>query len=319
MKPKIIGIGELLWDMLPVGPRMGGAPANFACHVKALGADAAVISRVGADDSGARLLVKLQALGVSVEGITEDPVNPTGSVMVDLGSDGQPRFEISREVAWDHLQANPDQIRMIRTADAICFGSLGQRSAASRAAIRKLVAAAHPGALLVFDVNLRGDYFTSEILDDSLALANICKLSDAELPRIAELLGLTGSIPSQLETLLDSYGLKLVVYTRGAGGSLLYNGREWSEHPGLATQVCDTIGAGDSFTAAVTMGLLHGWSLPSISHTANEIAAHVCSCDGAVPPLPQALRDRFQWDGWKRPIDSADAIGRPASMEPLAN
>lgn len=295
MKPKVIGIGELLWDMLPTGPRMGGAPANFACHAKALGADAVVISRVGADESGAGLLAKLRALGVPADGITDDPLNPTGTVVVTLGADGQPQFQISAGVAWDYLQATPELIRIASVADAICFGCLGQRAASSRAAIRQLVAATPAGALRVFDVNLREDFYTAEILDDSLKLANVCKLSDGELPVIARLLGLTGDTRGQLRQLVDRYDLRLIVYTRGATGSVLCNGTEWCEHGGIPTEVRDTIGAGDSFTSAVAMGLLQGWPLERISDCANEIAAYVCSHDGAVPELPQSLRERFVW------------------------
>jgi fructokinase len=310
MNPRIIGIGELLWDMLPTGARMGGAPANFTCHAKALGADAAIISRVGSDSLGAGLIAKLHSLGVSTEGISEDPVNATGTVLVQLGQDGQPHFEITRGVAWDHLVATPDMLRMVRSADAICFGSLGQRSASSRAAIRKLVAATSADALRVFDVNLREEFFTSEILDDSLALATVCKLSDAELPVIAEMLGLKGDVGSRLEELRRRYDLRLVVYTRGADGSLIHDGHEWCDQPGLPAKVRDTIGAGDSFTCAVVMGLLQGWSLEKVSRAANEIAAHVCSCDGAVPELPQSLRERFQWNG-----RSADSPALPAPVK----
>lgn len=278
---------------------MGGAPANFSCHAKGLGAHAEVISRVGTDEAGTGLIANLIALGLDTDGITRDPVNPTGSVEVKLGDDGQPEFKITSCVAWDHLQTTPESLRSAETADGIYFGSLGQRSSTSCATICSLVSATPTSALRVFDVNLREDYFTSEILNDSLALANVCKLSDAELPVIAAMLGLSGSTCDQLEELLNTYELRLVVYTRGANGSLLYNGREWSEHPGFPTVVRDTIGAGDSFTAAVTMGLLQGWPLEKISRHANETAAYVCAHDGAVPELPRSLRDRFQWSGWE--------------------
>lgn len=299
MKPKIIGIGELLWDMLPSGPRMGGAPANFACHAKALGAAAAVISRVGADESGNRLVEKLRSLGVSTEGVTADAVNPTGTVEVNLGADGQPSFKIMPGVAWDHLAVTPELTQLAAGADAICFGSLGQRSASSRDTIRQLVSSTPADALRVFDVNLREDFFTPEILDQSLKLANICKLSDAELPVIAGMLDLPGDTRSQLSRLLAAYGLHLIVFTRGGEGSILTDGTHWCEHAGVPTEVRDTIGAGDSFTCAVVMGLLQGWTLEKTSATANEIASFVCSRDGAVPNLPQSLRDRFHWHAWE--------------------
>lgn len=289
----ILGIGELLWDRLPAGPRMGGAPANFASHARALGADSAVISRVGADESGQRLIGELRALGVRVDGITVDAEHPTGSVEVSLGPDGQPEFVIPDDVAWDHLRATPDLLARSATADAVCFGSLGQRSAESREAIRALVAATPERALRVFDVNLRQNFFNRGILESSLDLANVCKLSDSELPVIAALLDLRGDTRAQLGELLARYQLRAVAYTRGSRGSILTNGADWCEHPGVPAVVRDTVGAGDSFTCAVTMGLLAGWPLAEISDTANHIAAHVCSQIGAVPELPPHLRNRF--------------------------
>ncbi len=308
MKPKVIGIGELLWDMLPGGPRMGGAPANFACHANALGAEAAVISRVGDDDSGRKLVDRLAALGVATEGVTTDPANPTGTVEVSLGEDGQPCFRIVPGVAWDHLAATPGHMRLAADADAICFGSLGQRSVSSRDAIRRLVSATPAAALRVFDVNLRGDFFTPETIGESLKLANLCKLSDAELPAIAAMLGLGGDTRGQLRELAARHGLDLIAYTRGSSGSVLTDGSQWCEHAGFPSEVRDTIGAGDSFTCAVVMGLLQGWPLERISESANAIAAFVCSRDGAVPELPCELRAPFQWSQWTSPRPAPKTI-----------
>ncbi|MCP5537958.1 MAG: carbohydrate kinase [Akkermansiaceae bacterium] len=315
MKPIIIGIGELLWDILPAGARMGGAPANFACHTKSLGAKAAVISRVGADDAGQRIVNELDGMGIMTEGVTTDSQNPTGSVMVTLGNDGQPQFEICSNVAWDHLCVTPQHRQLVSNANAICFGSLGQRSAISRKAIRTLVSEAPESSLKVFDVNLRGDFFTENILHESLNLANVCKLSDAELPVIAELLKLTGDDASdQLNELQSRYQLRLVVYTRGSGGSVLGNGHRWCESPALSTDVRDTIGAGDSFTAATVMGALQGWSLETISQNANEVAAHVCAHHGAIPNLPASICDRFSWTNWDGCLDSPEGVECPTSF-----
>ena len=314
MEPRIIGVGELLWDMLATGPRMGGAPANFTCHTRALGADAAVISRVGSDKAGTRLLDNLRNLGVNVEAITVDSANPTGTVEVTLGADGQPHFEITRSVAWDHLESSPAAIRLANTANAICFGSLSQRSLTARTHICELVKAVPAQALKIFDVNLRGDFFTSDILDESLQLANVCKLSDSELPAIAGKLGLQGHENDQLKQLIDRYELRLVVYTRGDRGSILMNGTSHCEHAGLTTEVRDTIGAGDSFTATVAMGILQGWNLEEISDVANRVAAFVCSQNGAIPPLPTALRERFDWEDWQMPGPGSDVISQAADF-----
>lgn len=293
MKPKVIGIGEFLWDVLPSGPRMGGAPANFACHASALGADAVVISRVGADESGERLLRQLAERNVSTEGITPDPKHPTGTVIVKIGENGQPVFEIVPDVAWDHITVTPALEQLVGNADAICFGTLGQRSPSSRDAVRGLLASAPARALKVFDANLRQNHFDRATIESSLELADVCKLSDEELPVIAGLLDLHGEVRAQLEQLVSCFHLKLVVYTRGAKGSVLTNGTEWIERPAVPIRVKDTIGAGDSFTSAVTMGLILGWPLEQIAESASQIAAFVCSNDGAVPELPAALRECF--------------------------
>lgn len=309
MKPFVIGLGELLWDVLPSGPRMGGAPANFACHARALGAEAAVITRVGRDPSGTQLISCLNELDVLTTGISRDAGHATGTVMVDLGADGQPHFTITGDVAWDHLKIGASLKRMAAKADALCFGTLGQRCEPSRAAIRKLVAATPQSALRIFDVNLRQDFYSGELIHESLELANVMKLSDGELPIISDLLGLNGTVRDQLETLLERYNLRMVAFTRGSNGSVLWDGSYWCENPGLTTNVRDTIGAGDSFTTAVALGMLHGWPIEQISANANEVAAYVCSCVGAIPPMPESLRLRFQWS----------VVNAPKNDEPIGD
>ncbi|GAA5123621.1 carbohydrate kinase [Luteolibacter yonseiensis] len=293
MRPFIIGIGEVLWDNLPSGPRMGGAPTNFACHAQALGADARIVSRVGDDDSGALLLRKLEEAGMSVSGISIDPAHATGSVGVEIVAGGQPVFTIHEDAAWDHLVADNATEDLFKQADAVCFGSLAQRNPASGEVIHSLVGLTAPSALRIFDVNLRQNYYTPRTILQSLELANVLKLNDAELPKLAEILDLTGGVREQFAALAAKFDLRLIAYTRGSEGSVLFDGNEWCEHPGLATDVCDTVGAGDSFTATVVMGILNGWSLDAVSAAANEVAAYVCSCDGAVPPMPERLRAMF--------------------------
>jgi fructokinase len=295
MRPLVIGLGELLWDVLPSGPRMGGAPANFACHAQALGASGAIVSSVGMDDLGGRLLETLGELGVATGGLSRDEECPTGTVDVELGTDGQPCFTIHDGVAWDRIGVHEPALRMMSESSAVCFGTLGQRFAQSRRSIRELLRATRPSALRVFDANLRQHFYSREIVHESLELANVMKLSDSELPVIADLLELRGDVRDQLAALLDRYGLRMIAYTRGAAGSLLWDGIDWCEHPGLPAEVKDTIGAGDSFTAATTLGLLQEWPAEWISATANEVAAHVCSFVGAIPPMPDILRERFQW------------------------
>ena len=289
----IVGLGEVLWDMLPAGPQLGGAPANFTCHARALGAKAALISRVGNDELGREIAARLDALGVSTSGIAVDTLHPTGTVSVELDV-GQPRYVIHENVAWDFLEATPAALSAVRAADAVCFGTLAQRSDPSRSAILSLVNAAPPPALRILDVNLRQNYFSSRLINESLAFATVLKLNDAELPELAAMFDLSGDERSQIRQLAERNMLRVVACTRSARGSLLYSGGRWSEHPGLPAKVADTVGAGDSFTAAMTLGLLAGWELDRINQTANQVAAYVCSQPGATPPLPAPLRQLFE-------------------------
>jgi fructokinase len=273
---------------------MGGAPANFACHSAALGADARVISRVGNDALGREIIERLEMLGVPGDCIEVDSSAPTGTVSVAVAADGQPQFHIHEKVAWDALAGEAVGRMAVAMADVVCFGSLAQRSEPSRATIRSLVAAARPAAWRIFDVNLRQHYFSRGLIEDSLALANGLKVNDSELPRLAEMLRLKGDVRSQIAELAARYRLRLVAFTRGANGSLLHSDGRWSDHPGFQTTVVDTVGAGDSFTAAMMLGMLFGWSLDRINEQANRVAAYVCSCAGATPPLPPQLRDAFE-------------------------
>ncbi len=294
MKFKLVGIGELLWDLLPEGRRLGGAPANFAYHASALGADARIISRVGSDAFGREILEHLSALGLPTNCIEVDGKAPTGTVTVQL-RDGQPSYTIHEPVAWDYLEADALALETVAEADAICFGTLAQRSETARSAIRALVQATPSDTLRILDVNLRQSYFSAQLIEESLALANVLKLNDAELPDLAEKLHLTGDVRSQLAQLAQNYELRLIAYTRGEHGSLLFSEGYFSEHHGIDATVVDTVGAGDSFTASMTLGLLAGWSLDKINQVANEVAAHVCSCSGATPALPPPLQRLFQF------------------------
>jgi fructokinase len=280
----VIGIGEVLWDLLPSGKQLGGAPANFAFHARALGARSRVISRVGQDPLGAEILQRLQALGLPVADIQVDPSVPTGTVSVELSPDGQPRFTIHKDVAWDHLTLEKNALTTVAEADAVSFGTLAQRCELARGTIQALVAAARSGAWRILDVNLRQHYYSRDIIETSLRLANVVKFNDSELPVLAELLGLGGSVRQQIEELARQYAQRLVCLTRGAHGSLLYSEGQWADDPSQPVVVKDTVGAGDAFTAALAVGLLEGKPLDAINRRANQVARYVCSCEGATPP-----------------------------------
>ncbi len=290
MSYSVIGLGEILWDLLPTGKQMGGAPANFAFHAQSLGARSRVISRVGSDALGVELLRRLQTLGLPISDVQLDPAAPTGTVTVKLADDGQPAFTIHEGVAWDRLAVAGSAVLAMGEADAVAFGTLAQRCEPSRATIHALLGSARPGALRILDLNLRQTYFSEDIIKMSLGLASVVKFNDGELPALAPMFHLRGTVREQLEQLAGQYQLKLVCLTRGAHGSLLYSEGKWADDPGAPVVVKDTVGAGDAFTAALAMGMLRGKSLEAINKHANEVARFVCSREGATPLLPDALR-----------------------------
>jgi fructokinase len=290
---QVVAVGEVLWDMLPAGRQLGGAPANFILHAQSLGASARLVSRVGDDALGREALDLLRGRGVGTELIQVGGEAPTGTVGVDLGPDNQPRFTIHENAAWDRLVVEEAALRAVADADAVCFGSLSQRTPGGARAVRQLVAASRPCALRIFDVNLRPPFVQPEVVETSLGLANVLKLNDQELPVLAAMLRLDGAEKQQLERLISRLKLRLVALTRGKQGSLLMGERDLSERPAVPVTVADTVGAGDAFTAALTVGLLHGWPLDEINSRAAEVAAFVCTQPGGAPELPLALRERF--------------------------
>jgi fructokinase len=280
----VVGLGELLWDLLPAGKQLGGAPANFAYITSLLGDEGIPASCLGQDSLGSEALNRLEELSLSTEFIQHDAEHPTGTVVVEVDSSGQPRFEILKSVAWDHLAWTPQWQMLAQRADAICFGSLAQRSAKSRSTILNFLHGTRPNALRVFDVNLRQNFYTAEILSESMKLASLVKLNHEELPRIMRLLELEHrSEKHSAQRLLSAHDLKLVCITRGTNGSLLVSADECSEHPGFKIKVADTVGAGDAFTAALVHGYLRQTPLAQINDTANRVGAWVASQSGATP------------------------------------
>ena len=289
-----IGLGEVLWDLLPGGRQLGGAPANFAYHAHALGAESLVVSRVGRDDLGRDLVEHLNALGLVTSGISVDPAAPTGIVSVTLDPTGQPTYTIHTDVAWDFLEAGPEVLRAAAGADAVCFGTLAQRHPVARDSIRRVLQATRPEALRIFDINLRQRFWSREVIVESLALANVLKLNDEELPILMDLLGWPCEDDQGLMArLAQRFDLRAVALTRGARGSLLWTAdRSWN-WPGSDLKVADTVGAGDSYTAALALGLLSGKSPEDILRIAHRVAEFVCTQPGATPPMPADFADEF--------------------------
>jgi len=281
---KIVGLGELLWDMLPTGRQLGGAPANFAYISNLLGNEGIVASRVGNDDLGDAAVRQLSAIGVNTGSIQRDASHATGTVRVEVDHAGQPKFEIGESVAWDFLEWTSSWQTLAAEADAICFGSLAQRAETSRTTIRKFLGATRNDAVRVFDVNLRQAFYSREVLAESMQAADIVKLNHEELPRIMELFG----IPQREEiaaadALAEQHHLKLICVTRGCRGSLLIREGSRDEHPGYQVRVADTVGAGDAFTAGLVREYLRGTSLRVMNETANRVGAWVASQVGAMP------------------------------------
>ena len=297
MNSNVIGMGEVLWDLLLTGPQLGGAPANFAYHAHALGAQTQVITRVGKDDYGREIIRRFHEMGLPETGVQVDETAPTGTAKVALSGDGLAHFTIQENVAWDQIAVTPEALVTASEAHAICFGSLAQRCEPSRNTIQQLVAAAPADALRVFDINLRQQFYSRDVIEQSLQLANVLKLNDDELPTLAAMFNLTGSAEDHIERLAQTFGLRIVALTRGANGSLLYqrvnDEVRWSDCPSRPVKVVDTVGAGDSFTAAMVLGLLRKMDLDEINTIANEVARYVCSQPGATPALPIEFARRF--------------------------
>jgi fructokinase len=290
MSHRILSVGEVLWDLLPTGAVLGGAPANFAVHAQALGGKVQLVSRVGDDPHGREILRRLQGRDVTTDLVDMDNTLPTGTVSVTLASDGQPHYIIHERVAWDSITPTAANRKAASEAHAVCFGTLAQRSPASRAAVNTLVAASPANALRVFDINLRQSFYSRQVIEESLELANVLKLNEAELPVLAELFNLSGDARAQLVELARLFQLHSVAFTRGAQGSSLMIHGEWSEHAGTPALVQDTVGAGDAFTAALVLGMLDGWPVPAIHQRASEVAAFVCCHAGPTPQVPGRFR-----------------------------
>lgn len=290
MRPILaVGLGEILWDVLPDKRMLGGAPANFAYHVNALGGAGLPVSRVGDDDLGREALALLARRGVNVDAVSVDPDHPTGTVDALVDENGVAAYVFPDDVAWDFLVLEPPALALAERADAVCFGTLAQRAATSREAIHRFLAASTK-ALKIYDINLRQHFYTPEIIAASLDAAHVLKINDDELRTVTALFGLPQGERPALRALMERHRLDLAVLTRGGEGSLLLTAEAVSDLPGRAVEVVDTIGAGDSFTAALVIGYLGGWPLEEINGYAAEVAGYVCGFAGAMPDMPDALK-----------------------------
>ena len=277
----VVGLGEVLWDILPSGPRLGGAPTNFAAYAAALGANACGVSAVGTDELGDRAESELKQLSVDTSYLSQVDA-PTGTVQVDL-SNGQPSYSITENVAWDKCSWSPTLGSFAASVDAVCFGTLFQRSAASRNTWKEFLGATAESCLRVFDVNLRQTFYSDDFVMESLKLANYLKLSNEELPEVARIVGMSCERETFAKSMMENFELQMLMLTAGKAGSFLFTSDESSYVESEDVDVIDTVGAGDAFAAAVVTGVLGNRPLAELHQTASKLAGSVCGIAGAMP------------------------------------
>lgn len=291
-KPLVIGMGEALWDVLPEGRKIGGAPANFAFHAGQAGMDARVVSAVGRDALGDETLLTLQQKGLNTDAVARVDF-PTGVVQVTLSEGGIPQYDICEGVAWDNIPFTPALDELARNAQAVCWGSLAQRSEVSRNCIYRFLDAmpSEQGRLKVFDINLRQHFYSLDVIEASCQRANVLKINEEELVIVSELLRLgTPLVEQQCRLLMERFSLDMLVLTCGCNGSYIFTPVETSFRVTPLVQVADTVGAGDSFTATLVADLLKGASVGVAHEHAVQLAAYVCTQQGAMAEWPEALR-----------------------------
>jgi fructokinase len=283
-RPIVVGLGELLWDLLPPEKHIGGATANFAYHAGQMDTEGVVVSCIGRDALGDEMVAQLRQRGLTTEGLRYDSAHPTGTVTVTRDADGQPSYVIHTDVAWDFLPFDAELAQLAARADAVCYGTLAQRAPITSRSIHAFLQATRPDCLRVLDINLRQQFYDAETILASLVPAQVVKLNDEELPKVIALLDLPTGETAAIKAMLERFGLNLVALTRGGKGSTLYTRHRISQSPGTPAEVvADTVGAGDSFTATLVCGLLRYEDLDLIHERASRLASFVCSHTGATP------------------------------------
>ena len=288
----VVGMGEALWDVLPEGKKIGGAPANFAYHVSQFGLNSRVVSAVGDDKLGMEILDNFREKKLNT--MVEIVPYPTGTVQVELDNEGVPCYDIKEGVAWDNIPYTPALEDLAKHTTAVCFGSLAQRSVVSRETINRFLdTMPAENTLKIFDINLRQGFYTKEILCNSFRKCNVLKINDEELVTVSRMFGYPGiDLQDKCWILLAKYTLKMLILTCGVNGSYVFTPGEVSFVETPKVEVADTVGAGDSFTAAFVASILSDLSIGEAHKLAVETSAYVCTQNGAMPVLPQSLKDR---------------------------
>lgn len=294
MSQLVVGMGEALWDMLPEGRKLGGAPANFAYHVSQFGLDSRVVSAVGDDELGNEILANFAEKQLECQ--IEKVAYPTGTVLVTLDEKGVPCYEIKEGVAWDNIPYTSALENLAKQTRAVCFGSLAQRNAVSRETINRFIdeMPQDENVLKIFDINLRQHFYSKELIEASLKKSNVLKINDEELVVVGEMFGFADiDFQDKCWILLAKYNLKMLILTCGTEGSYVFTPGEVSFLETPQVQVADTVGAGDSFTGAFVAAILNGQTVKDAHRLAVDVSAFVCTQNGAMPELSEELKNRL--------------------------
>ena len=289
MKRYIVGLGEALWDVLPDGKKLGGAPANFAYHAAQFGLDTIAISALGEDKLAEETIDALKEHNLNY--LMPRVPYPTGTVQVTLTGDGIPTYDIKENVAWDNIPLTDEMLEIAKNARAVCFGSLAQRNVVSRENIHKFLDATPEDCVKIFDINLRQQFYSTEVIKESLKRCNILKINDEELVLIGRMFGYPGlDIENKCWLILGKYNLDMLVLTCGTNGSYVFTPGQMSFQETPKVEVADTVGAGDSFTGSFVGSILNGKPVPEAHKTAVQVSAFVCTQNGAMPEVPDRLK-----------------------------
>lgn len=289
MKRLVVGLGEVLWDMLPEGRKIGGAPVNFAYHAGQFGIDTMAVSAIGNDKLGEDTIAEMN--GKHLNHIFPSVPYPTGSVQVSLDEKGVPAYDIKENVAWDNIPFTNEIESVARNCRAVCFGSLAQRNAVSRSTIRKFIESTPSGCIRIFDINLRQNFYTSNVIRDSLEHCNILKINDEEIMLVSSMFNYDSSnIENVCRTIMEDFSLEMVILTCGTKGSYIFTKGGVSFMPTPKVNVADTVGAGDSFTGSFCAAILRGLPVAEAHKKAVEVSAYVCTQNGAMPEIPESMK-----------------------------
>lgn len=289
MKRLVVGLGEVLWDMLPEGRKIGGAPVNFAYHAGQFGIDTMAVSAIGNDKLGEDTIAEMN--GKHLNHIFPSVPYPTGSVQVKLDEKGVPAYDIKENVAWDNIPFTNEIESVARSCRAVCFGSLAQRNTVSRNTIRKFIESTPSGCIRIFDINLRQNFYTSNVIHDSLELCNILKINDEEIMLVSRMFNYDSSnIENVCRTIMEDFSLEMVILTCGTKGSYIFTKGGVSFMPTPKVNVADTVGAGDSFTGSFCAAILRGLPVAEAHKKAVEVSAYVCTQNGAMPEIPESMK-----------------------------